>query len=208
MRGPAARDRHGREGHAQRFYRFKVFHGKDVVRRFKERGAAAKPRGDGLLPRGGVGEACILRKHGLYLLIYLRRDKKPGQFLKRPGLSGLAAEAEMRGPGGAEQGDRPAGEALRRGQHPRQRKLQHEIDAAAAGGLGAGELGIHRRFAALDVVAGHGADNSAILSKALTAHFNMVLMPEVKRIILPHYAYDVHSASLRVKNSCVFAYLY
>ena len=62
----------------------------------------------------------------------------------------------------AEQTDGTACKALCRGQRPGEGQLDDEIAAAAHGGLGTGEFGVDRVFAALHKVARHHGDNARV----------------------------------------------
>ena len=118
-------------------YRFNVFDGKNIVRRFELAGHFAQALCHGSLPCGGKGYALIRCK----LCAYIRADERIDECFRyrfeNLDLAALAAEAQMRDNARcAEHTHCAACKALRRGQYPRQRKLQHEIDAAAHRRLG------------------------------------------------------------------------
>ena len=120
-------------------------------------------------------------------------------------LSALAAEAEaVHDAERGQQAHAAAGEALGRGERPGQGQLEHEVCAAARGGLGPGELRPDRSLAALDKVAGHGADHGGVRSQRLPRPVYEQLVSVVKGVEFRNDAGNAHRiASLGQDSSCV-----
>ncbi len=135
--------------------------------------------GEGALAGGSKGYAA------LELALELRGERRAEQGLRRAlerlSLAALAAEAEaVHDAESREQPHAAAGEALRRGERPGQRQLEHEVRAAAGRGLRPGEFGPHRGLPALDEVARHAADHPGVRAQGGARALDLVRVAVVK----------------------------
>ena len=137
--------------------------------------ACAQPFLRGKLPRRGEGERRVCAHALLDVGQEARSKHELRQFLDRAGLAALAPEADPLRPERAEQAHRPAGKALRRGEAPGQRQLQHEICPACDSCAGTVMLHDHRSLSALHKVAAHDADDSAVRAERITADVYHIL---------------------------------
>ena len=148
--------------------------------------------GEGALARGGEGDAAfeLVSERGGEV----RAQQGFGRALQRLGLAALAAEAEaVHDAERGQQAHSPAGKALSRGQRPGQGQFKDEVGAAAGGGLGACKLRPHRRLAALDKVAGHGADYGCVTAECLAGALDEQRVAVVEGVEFCDYACGAHS---------------
>ncbi|CDB44305.1 unknown [Firmicutes bacterium CAG:240] len=123
---------------AEIVYRLYILDRKDVIRCFKLARHFAEPLCYRSLPRGGKWYACIVLQLCTDIGSDERIDKRFGYRFEYLYLAALAAEAQVRDNAGCTQeSDRSACKALCRGQHPRQGKLEHKVNAAHNGCFGA-----------------------------------------------------------------------
>ena len=140
--------------------RLAVFDAEDVVRLRAERGAFGAERFfNGARARGGKGQA--RREVGAQVVRKLRGKQVFGDAHKRRGFAAFAAEKERVRAERVQQRYAAEGKALRAGQRPRQRKLQHEVRAVLQREPRARPLIERRRLAALYEISAHCADDGA-----------------------------------------------
>ena len=96
----------------------------------------------------------------------------------------------------AEQPDAASGEGLGRRHAPGQRKLQHKVRAAGDGGKRARVLFEHRRFAALDEIAAHDADDPAVRSEQAAAFPDQIAVAVMKRVVFTDDPANFHEKLL------------
>ena len=167
--------------------RLEILHGEDVVRRLQQLCQRAHAPRDRLLPRRRKRDAGL--QLGAQVFAQQRIEQRLGHPLQRLQLTALAAEAQMRDNARSpQQSDRAARKALGRGQHPRQRKLEHKVNAAHHSRLCARKFGVHRCLAALDKIARHHAHHGAVLTHEPFCLRNMVQMTIMHWVILSYYA--------------------
>ena len=147
--------------------------------------------GEGALAGGSKGYAA------LELALELRGERRAEQGLRRAlerlSLAALAAEAEaVHDAERGQQAHSPAGKALSRGQRLGQGQFKDEVGAAAGGGLGACKLRPHRRLAALDKVAGHGADYGCVTAECLACALDEQRVAVVEGVEFCDYACGAH----------------
>ena len=155
-------DGQGPEGELLFFRGLQVFHRQDVVGSAQQQGLLPQALRQHLLPGSGEGEIALARHKLPDLLQRVLFQKDPGQLPQELRLPRLASKAQMGGAERAQQAHGTPGEALRRGQGPRQGQLDHQVRAAAACRLRADKLIIHRGFAPLHEVPGHHAEHRAL----------------------------------------------
>ena len=178
-----------------------VLDGEDVVRALHEAGGGLVcDGGEGALAGGGKWYAA------LELALELRGERRAEQGLRRAlerlSLAALAAEAEaIHDAESCEQTHAAAGEALRRGERPGQRQLEHEVRAAAGRGLRPGEFGPHRGLPALDKIARHAADHRGVPAHRLPRALEQQRVAVVEGVELRYNAHSPHNRRLLCKKS-------
>ena len=207
MGGALAQDGQRRKGQTQLPDGFQILHGQDVVGLAQQQGAVAQPLLRRPLPRCGKGETGLPLQQRLDRKEKARLPQGVCQRLQRIQLPGLAAEAQVRTPQGAQQAHRAPGKALRGAETPGERQLHRQIRPAAAGGLGPGKLVVHRGLAPLDEVPGLYANHRALLPQGGAALLNMQFVPPVEGVILADDPNDGHRLLPR-KKTCNILCLY
>ena len=102
-----------------------------------------------------------------------------------------------------QQGNSAPGKAGRRPQAGRQRQLEHEVCAAARGGLGALVFFKNSKAAALDVISAHSADNGGFRTQETAGFRKMPGMAVVKGIVFCDDPTNFHGSSEKLVNiSC------
>ena len=142
-------------------------HGEDVVRHIEQAG--------GVLVRDGGEARCLAAAKGTLPLEPRGRSSAVSLGLSRPlralegfRLAALSLPKQRQSTTPSEASTHAAaGEALRGGERPGQGQLEHEVCAARGGASAPGELRPDRSLAALDKVAGHGADHGGVRSQRL-----------------------------------------
>ena len=155
-------DGQGEEGEPLLRRGFQIFHRQDVVGIAQKPRLFAQPFRQHLLPGGGEGEIALPR-HPLPDLFYcVLFQQRAGQLLQGCCLARLAAKAQVGRTECPQQAQGAPGKALRRGECPGQRQLDHQVRAGAAGRLRADKLVIHRGLAPLHKVPGHHTEHRAL----------------------------------------------
>ena len=198
VRAPRAPHGEGREFEPLIVDRLEIFDGEDVVRPLEQPCGRADVAFEHELPRRGEGERRVLGHQRADRARRLRVEQLPGEEVKVLQAFGLRAEGERLRAERAEQAHRAAGKALRRGERPGKRQLEHHIGAAAAGGLGARVFRIDRRLAALDEVARHHA-HDALGLRAQHTLAQMVFVAVMKGVVFANHTDEAHR---RTSGSC------
>ena len=95
-------------------------------------------------------------------------------------------------PGGPQNLHGPGGEALRRGEGPGDRQLQHQVRPALDGGGGPGELAHRGEVPPLDIVPAHDADDPRLRPQEAAGLRHQVDMSHVEGIVLCNDTSDGH----------------